>query len=244
MQTTLFCILIYFIFFKIKKHLAFKSTRSYYYPRILVYENISDKKNSKYITPQAFEKQIIYLMKKKFRFRKLDDAIKKRQYKSIILTFDKGLASQYKFVFPILKKYNIPGLFYLSPKYQNSKKMTEHNIVEMLNSRLIEIGSSAMHCVNLQTLLPAKNVIKEILYSKIFLEKKYGIICNHFSYPLNIYDYKITQVVQKSGYISAATQDGKSYNKNKYDLFEIPRIKIDSDVSFAKFKKIIKNGKL
>ena len=94
--------------------------------KIIMYHYVRSIKNSKYpkikgLEIDGFIRQIEYF-KKKFSFitaNELIDSIyenKEISKKSILLTFDDGLKEHYDYVFPVLKKYNIQGLFFPSVK--------------------------------------------------------------------------------------------------------------------------------
>ena len=80
-----------------------------------------------------FENQIKYL-KKNYKIISYDEF--KEGKKGVLLTFDDGFIDNYKFAYPILKKYNVPALFFIlgktdsvnwlhklySNSYENKKK--------------------------------------------------------------------------------------------------------------------------
>ena len=94
---------------------------------IICYHGVSNEKkhpiinfNGKHINLKIFNKQIKYIstkcnpismkqvyfnLKKKIPFKK----------KSVCVTFDDGFKNNFKFAAKILKKYNVPAIFYLCP---------------------------------------------------------------------------------------------------------------------------------
>ena len=95
--------------------------------------------NSKYpsifgLTPQEFESRL-KILSKWGRFisqQELRHLINKGQElpdRSIVITFDDGLKEQYDLALPILKKLNIPAIFFISTKvYEQTEILNVHKI--------------------------------------------------------------------------------------------------------------------
>ena len=117
------------------------------------------------ITPSQFENDIIYLKNAGYSFVSVKDIENFRNahgslpQNSILITFDDGNYNNYLYIFPILKKYNIPALIspicYWVEKYsENGDKnpvysiLSKDDIKEMYDSGLVEFGN---HTYNLHT---------------------------------------------------------------------------------------------
>ena len=88
--------------------------------RVLIYHGIclADhlRYNTLFLTLKTFEKQI-QLYKKHFNIISLNDFYEQRFSKdkfSVCLTFDDGFANNYKYVLPILEKYQVPASFFIT----------------------------------------------------------------------------------------------------------------------------------
>jgi peptidoglycan/xylan/chitin deacetylase (PgdA/CDA1 family) len=79
------------------------------------------------IHPKIFEKQIRYLQNY-YQLINLPDLKKDSKYSRdkkdfVVLTFDDGYYDNYKFAFPILRKYNIPATIFVTTGYIGTNKM-------------------------------------------------------------------------------------------------------------------------
>lgn len=82
-----------------------------------------------YLHIDDFEKQIDYFCKNYHivTHKEFDDCLEKNEIieNSILLTFDDGLSDHYEFVYPILKKRNLWGIFYLPTKPYEEKVLLD-----------------------------------------------------------------------------------------------------------------------
>ena len=93
---------------------------------------------AKYLDYKNFEKQIIYF-KNKYNFfdcSNIENFFRKKNFKQkIFLTFDDALKSHYNFVYKILKKHDLNGIFYVPTlPYKNHKILDVHKIHLILNT--------------------------------------------------------------------------------------------------------------
>ena len=112
----------------------------------IVYHKIKkyDKKYSydKFLHVKSFEKQILFF-KKKYNYIDCNELFNKKKFKKndLFLTFDDGLKNHYDFVYPILKKNKINGIFYIATLPYVSKKILpvhkNHIILSKIRSNLI-----------------------------------------------------------------------------------------------------------
>ncbi len=159
---------------------------------------------------EIFEKHIAYIAK---NFTPLFPTMETLPCNAICLVFDDGYYDFYKYIYPILQKYQVKALLAVVPKYilddtdkdDASRLNHEHNelfhaykdatfctykeLQEMQNSGLVQIVS---HSYSHQNLLEDGIDIKEELCkSKEILEEKLGTTVESFVYPFGKYNQKI-----------------------------------------------------
>ncbi len=182
------------------------------------------------VSADLFEEQIKNL--KTFgRFLKPADLLSKNKDGGlrILLTFDDGYKDNYSVAYPILKKYNIPALIFLTTNHigQGKTFLNWEEIGEMNNSGLIYFGSHCKNHLNLLS-LTEEDIIKEIRESKFVLEKELKKKIDFFSYPSGGFNNKIMGYVEESGYKAAfgASMDGSDRDNR---VFSLGRIGVGKD---------------
>ena len=137
----------------------------------------------------------------------------------ICLVFDDGYYDFYKYIFPLLQKYNIKALLAVIPKYiledssqsDDERLSYEHNdlfkeykngtfcsyseLKEMINSGLVQIVSHSYSHIDLT---PKDIDLKtELLLSKKILEDNLNIEVESFVYPFGKYNQNILDETMK-----------------------------------------------
>ena len=128
----------------------------------------------------------------------------------IVITFDDGDKSIYRYAFPILKKYAMRAVVFLIVDYigkddhwdvtltgRRSPHLSWDEICEMKKWG-IEFGSHTMSHRNLAK-LPADVVEYELHESKRLLEERLGVV-NCISYPFNRTSSEVIERVRQAGY--------------------------------------------
>ena len=164
------------------------------------------------ISPEMFEKHIQYFLRKGFRFVSMDgyyDTLLKNgkeNKKEIVITFDDGWFDNYEFAFPILKRYNIPAIFFITTiqfETTDKFKMNVDQIIEMKNAGMT-FGS---HTCNHKTLSKIKlaEARYEIFKSKEILEKLFHQSIDYFAYPGGAFNSSVAELVKEAGYKAACS---------------------------------------
>jgi peptidoglycan/xylan/chitin deacetylase (PgdA/CDA1 family) len=132
----------------------------------------------------------------------------------VTISWDDGQKLDLKFA-NLLKKYGLKGTFYISPRnreWDKGELLSDKEIYKL--SKDFEIGC---HTMNHQRLTEIKEdqAYREILDSKLFLEKIINKKIESFSYPYGDYNNKIRNLVEKAGLIIGRTSNRYSF---KYPL--------------------------
>jgi peptidoglycan/xylan/chitin deacetylase (PgdA/CDA1 family) len=203
----------------------------------LCYHNIEDGSRMKAltITVGEFEKEMQAIKDNGFTVIPMQDFLAwRRGEKSIpakcaLITIDDGWNTAYTNAWPILKKYGYPFTLFIYINYVNSggKSMTWDQLAEMRDAG-VDIECHTYSHSDLKS--PGKLVDKkaaegirkdvaelgvdgwlrkEIIDSKLVLEKQLGIKVNAFAYPFGIYSPKALELVKEAGYEAAFTVYGQ-----------------------------------
>jgi peptidoglycan/xylan/chitin deacetylase (PgdA/CDA1 family) len=204
---------------------------------ILMYhyvENVADTSDtirvSLHIPPDIFEKQIKTLQDADYSFITMNDvanAIENGQEiprKSIVLTFDDGYRDFYTDVFPILKKYSVKAVAYISPGLLDKPNyMYTNQVVKIQESGLVEIAAHTVNHIYL------KDAQMPVVYYEIFDSKKQLESLIHapvisFAYPYGAFDAQSQQLVKDAGFRTAvSTIPGVQITES--NIFTINRIR-------------------
>ncbi len=176
------------------------------------------------VSPENFERQIKYLSENNYNTISFSDLFNNTILppQPIILTFDDGYEDAYTEAFPVLKKYNFTGTFYI---ITNKLYLTENQLREMQAAGM-NIG---VHTEN-HLLLPnlnSKQLNSEILVSKSKLEGM-GIQALDFSYPYGKHTWKVRRIVKKVGLRSAVTTV-YGVNIHLCDRYQMLRISVHNN---------------
>lgn len=219
---------------------------------VLQYKRIVQKKNTDEaqepcVTKEECERQLRFLNKKRFTpltFSDIQNIVEGKSVlslKPIILTFDSPDGDFYQTVFPLLKKYTLKAVVFLSAdkfikhgSEQSSNPLALQQIQEM-HEYGIEFGSSAMQGQRL-TFFSDDKAKDAIHHSKEILEQTLNFPIRSFSYPFGTMTDKIKNEVQAAGYHFAVAEDSGSRNFWT-DFLKIRRITINPHTSQFEFWK-------
>lgn len=221
---------------------------------ILCYHNFNPTKpGSMNLTPKKFEAQIKWLKDNGFTIIPLKDAVDYLQgkrtslpLKAVVITADDGWQSDYTYMAPIVKKYNIPVTLFIYPETISHGKnaMTWEEIKTLQQTGLFDIQGHTYWHPNFKQekkrLSPEKyaDFVKvQLVKSKKILEDKVGHPIIFLAWPFGIYDQYLEQEAAKAGYVMAFSIDGKSANKNFRPMAQ-PRYMIVDGLSMKAFTNI------
>lgn len=224
---------------------------------ILCYHNFNPTvPGSMNLTPEKFEAQLKWLKDNGFTVIPLKEAVEYLQgtrtslpAKSVVITADDGWQSIYTYIFPLVRKYNVPVTLFIYPQTisQGKNAMTWDELKELQHTGLFDIEGHTYWHPNfkqekkrLSASAYEKFVQVQLVNSKKILEEKLGNKITLLAWPYGIYDNYLEQVAAKAGYVMAFSIDDHTANRN-YKTMAEPRFMIIESESMKTFAAII-NG--
>lgn len=188
-------------------------------------------------TKESFEENIKVLLENGYTFmsfKELNDAYNKKielPRKPILLTFDDGYYSNYKDIYPILKKYNIKSSIFIvtdnmGKKVNGKKYLSWEQCKVMQDSDLVEIFSHSKRHVFYDR-LPVRTLNDDVKDSYEIIEKHLGKKdLKVFAYPYGAYTKGSVFVLKRNGIDMQVYDIGinnfKDFNKNYIKRINIP----------------------
>lgn len=205
------------------------------------------------VSPKNFEQQLRYL--KDHGYTSITLAQLAEHYEKgtplprypIVLTFDDGYLDNYKYAFPLLKKYQFTGTIFLVSNLvgktnrwdevlgRPSNPLMDWPQIKEMEKYGVEFGSHTMTHPHLGA-IPLKRARKEIVQSKHDLEKKLGHPVSTFCYPYGSYNHRVTKIVSEAGF-KAATVVELGRNTASTNPFQLKRIRVTGRHSLPEFSK-------
>ena len=204
----------------------------------------SDPDNFNYInTPQSYEENIKVLLENGYTFisfQELNDANNGKislPEKPILVTFDDGYASNYEYIFPILKKYNVKvSIFVVTDKIgkevDGKKYLSWEQCREMQDSGLVEIFNHSKRHVFYDK-LPVRQIRDDVIESYKIIEEKLGSKnLKVFAYPYGAYTKETVWTLKLNGMDMQVYDLGMNYS-NDFNKDYIKRMNIPCEMTGA-----------
>lgn len=144
--------------------------------------------------------------------------------KPVIITFDDGHADLYFNALPLLVKYDFKAtIFIITGRLNLEDFLTESQLEEMVKSGYVRIGS---HTISHEYLgVISTWAQEEIFESKRFLEDRFGVKVESFSYPGGSKNRGVKLLVKRAGYkIAVGVAAGVATEKS--DPLDLPRLRV------------------
>lgn len=215
---------------------------------ILMYHHLADLSSTASelvltwtVAPKKFQAQMDWLSQQGYHTITMGQLVaylrdrKPLPSKPIVITFDDGWLEQYVTAFPVLKKYNFIGTFFVyTNAIDHGQFMTWAQLQEM-SSVGMDIQSHTQTHPHLR-LLSADAAFKEISESKAIIEKRLGKPVTAFNYPDGEYNTAIIEMLKRAGYDSAVTI-AAGYKQRANELYLLHRIRVSYKDSLDDFIK-------
>jgi peptidoglycan/xylan/chitin deacetylase (PgdA/CDA1 family) len=217
---------------------------------VLMYHHIleaKDKKtkNSLVITTREFERQMDYLFVNDYTtitVRELEQFLNNELVlpkKCVLITFDDGYTSAYKYAYPILQSYGFKATVSLIPRYMPMEmRRFSPARVRGLSWQEVVQGSDVFEYINHTY---SHTSMKGISYSKAFDEiKKAGelIQSEYFVYPVGHTSVNSERALRNLDYKLAFTTKPGFVRKSSSRLY-LPRQRISAGMSLSAFASLL-----
>ena len=202
----------------------------------------SDPDNFNYInTPQSFEENIKVLLENGYTFisfQELNDAINGKMSlpeKPILINFDDGYYSNYEYVFPILKKYNVKASIFvvtdkIGKEIDGKRYLSWEQCKEMQDSGLVDIFSHSKRHVFYDR-LPVRMIRDDVIESYKIIEENLGSKnLKVFAYPYGAYTKESVWALKLNGIDMQVYDLGMNYS-NDFNADYIKRINIPCEMT-------------
>lgn len=179
------------------------------------------------VTEPVFEEQMKYLFDNGYHpisFNSyVNSLIDKTQLpeKSVVLSFDDGWKTQYKYAVPILEKYKFTATFFIITNYVNNNYaayMSWDNLKDLVAHGFDIESHTKTHLI--LTRIDSKKLAGELNESKKMLQDKLGIKITTLAYPNYMQNETVRNAVKSAGYLGA--RGGWASFKNSVDhIYEL-----------------------
>lgn len=216
--------------------------RPAHWPRVLMYHRVSpDAPSGMNCPPDTFERHLIALKKKGYRFATVSELLAMPAGNTVALTFDDGYADNFHQMFPLLQKHGAKATVYLATDIQGIDRLNPAQIRTMQDSGLIEFGAHTVNHINLKNSPPGE-ARQEITHSKTDVERLTGAPCRSFAYPFGRYLPEHVDMVHEAGFTTAVTVR-KDIAPIATVPLEIPRISVNGKASALQFAIALRTGR-
>ena len=197
---------------------------------ILMYHRFGYEKQTLFVTPKNFERQMKYLKRNNYNVISLNELVDglraNRRFKhAVVITIDDGYLDNYKYAYPVLKKYRFPATIFLITNFigNNQDFMNWGQARELLNNN-VTLGGHTRNHAYIPSILNDDALRDEIAGAKKAIEYNTHAPVYYFCYPTGGFTEKAKEIVKKAGYKAACTTNRGFVDFNK-DLYELKRVK-------------------
>lgn len=165
--------------------------------------------------------------------------------KAVLITFDDGYSSNYRYAFPELKRNGQKAIIFVAPEPDEHTRSLVEGIDGFLNREQIRemvahgisIQSHTLtHCVLAE--LPEELVRYELEESRRRIEEMSGRPVEHIAIPRAGYSRRVLKLVRRAGYKTACC-NGKGSSHGLSAPLALPRIVIERDMTLSDFARCL-----
>jgi peptidoglycan/xylan/chitin deacetylase (PgdA/CDA1 family) len=146
--------------------------------------------------------------------------------KPVVVSFDDGYLSQYRYARPVLRRLGWPGVLNLELRNLGKGGLTDHQVHELLTNGW-ELDSHTLTHPDLTT-VPDAQLRVELAGSRRELRRRFGAsVAEFFCYPAGRHDERVLAAVRAAGYRGATTVDEGLGTGN--EPFALKRVRVNAD---------------
>ncbi len=213
---------------------------------VLTYHHLAPLPNNPktrvyYVSPAIFEEQLQYLSAKNYRTLNTSEFIQQVKsgnnpaQKSVLITFDDGNYDNYKYAFPLLKKYGFVATFFVPSQ---NREINNKDLKAMVAAGM-EVAPHGRTHMMLRKVNDSGKLYSELVSSKQDIANITGKTCESFCYPGCEYNSTVISFLANNGYQAAFSCGGGIDHRYK-SRFALSRMHVDNDMGH--FKSIFSGG--
>lgn len=193
-------------------------------------DNASQLQRDWTVAPKNFETQMDWLAERGYHtvtMGQLAAHLKRNAVlpmKPIVISFDDGWSDDYAVAFPILKRHNFTGTFYVYTNALDHNQFLTWAQVEEMSAAGMDFQAHTLSHPHLRKLSPEEAMI-QVSDSKAILEKRLGKPVTSFAYPFGEYNTAVIDIVKRAGFDSAVTI-AAGYKQRADEAYTLHRIRI------------------
>jgi peptidoglycan/xylan/chitin deacetylase (PgdA/CDA1 family) len=219
---------------------------------VLCYHRLGFAASKMVVAPADFEAQLDWLAREHYRVIRLADLAEflagRRQLpqRSVVITFDDGYESIYRYAYPVLRKHGYPATLFMYTDFIGARDALSWTQLDtMSRSGLVDIGAHSKTHRNLARPLAGESdeayrqsLDTELRQPRTVLERQLGaagVQVRNFAYPYGDANDAVLQVAQREKYALGltVTPGGNSFYA---DPLLLRRTMIFGDISLDEFK--------
>jgi peptidoglycan/xylan/chitin deacetylase (PgdA/CDA1 family) len=156
---------------------------------------------------------------------------------AVILTFDDGNEDNFTYAFPIMQQIGFSGTAYLVANRINAEGFLSSAELKEMIAAGWEIGSHSMTHSDL-TQLDRSEWRREILDSRLTLERELGVEVDSFAYPFGSFIPDLASVIEKFGYRTGMGL-GKSDTHDIGTIYYLQRLEVLGSMDLDEFAELV-----
>ncbi|GAB4536377.1 MAG: polysaccharide deacetylase family protein [Thermodesulfovibrionia bacterium] len=208
---------------------------------VLMYHHVSPEGRGISISPSVFEDHVRFLKRSGWRTLRGDEFIevihqKKIKERYVVLTFDDGFADNYVYAYPILKRYGMKAILFVTTSFiedidikrdgfkplpheeawglafterRHEVMCTWNELREMEGSGVFDIQAHS-HTHNTPSYIKGKRyseLREDLLVCKKLLKERLSKEIQHLSWPKGCYDYEAIRIATGAGFNAIYTTE-------------------------------------